>query len=648
MSQLKVFIFFCLIAVHVYGQEEKLDTFIVKATQRISSISAISEKEIALFQPNDIGEIAQKLPGITLKNYGGMGGMKTLSVRGLSSVYQKIIMDGHLLPNTQTGQVDLGNIYASNVRDIELIYGGFSYELVPVGAILGANILSINRKSFEPIKKTYGANAKLAYGSFNSMEAFLLNRFKIDKKNQFSIGGNYRSSDGNYPYHFKNYSQIYKGKRVNADIKEINAELSYLLKISDHLKMKASYAYNQYDKGLPGTVILYLNTAEQRLAGSSHRANWDLNFDYHHWKAYLYADYSDEQLVYLDNGFLNTQGFLKSKYQQRQANIGYTQFNSLGKYFSHKYGLEIFGASLDGDISNDIQPRRWQGKAFYDFNFNKNNWSATARLSGQTLNDYNKKAALERTKYYFQPGVHLAVNKDWPIIGNIIVFLKRNVRVPGFNDLYYNQIGNKSLRPEISNQIQLSFQKRYLKNRMTNEYGGNVYFNQENDKIVAIPTKNLFVWMIQNVGKVEVWGTDMQYRWMKYWNDWNLAIDVNYTFQSVKDKTDPNSATFQNQIAYYPEHVGNLIVYGNWKKLGFSVATFAVSKRYALNENISSNEVKGYFTTDLQMSYQFNLQKTGYLTVRATCKNIANLQYAYVKYYVMPGINYLISIEYEF
>lgn len=635
-----------LLSFSAFGQQEELDTLHIYANKTIHGIQAISAKEIAFFQPNDVGEIIQKLPGMTIKSYGGIGGMKTVSVRGLGSVYQQIVMDGFAIPNTQTGMVNLGNIYTPDISSVELIPGSFSDELLPVSSILSANTLVIRRN--ENNNQPYSVKAQLKYGSFQTLDAFLSNRFNFKQKHHLQIDGGYRTSNGNYPYRFQNYQQTYTGKRKNADLSEWNAHLSYTFQPSKNMNFHFDYSFLNYDKGLPGAVILYLNSANQRLNGSTHRANlgWDLS--YKKWKARFYSSYISDQLTYIDQGFLNQQGFLQSDYHQQQAQIGWVMKNQLYSFLSQNFGIESFLAKLTGDISDNVQPNRIQGRAFYELATNLNWGDIKINVAGQSLTDLNQRKLINKHHFYLQPGFFFQTKKDWNFIGDIIFFAKRVVRVPGLNDLYYNQIGNQKLKPEKANQFQLSFQKNYQIRKHSIRYGVNFYFNQEEDKIVAIPTKNLFVWMIQNVGKVNVLGSDIQFRYLKFWEQWNLSLTANYTFQSVTDRTDKNGSTFKNQIAYYPEHIGNLDIATTWKGIGFSVSTFAVSKRYALNENIPPNEINGYLTADAQISYQYKIKQQHQLTFRFTCKNIGNLSYAYVKYYVMPGINYLISLEYEF
>jgi|GEM_PF-3473851 len=643
-----VFLFFLAWRSIAFGQEEQLDTLTVSVKGRSSGLTTISSKEISLFQSNDLGEVLQKLPGITVKNYGGIGGMKTVSVRGLGSAHQQIVMDGFIVPNTQTGQIDLGNIYASNIESVQLISGGFTDKLLPVSALLGANTLWIER--FESVfpAKTYSLKSKISYASFNTFETWISNKIRLAPKHALAFSGSFRSSDGNYPYRFMNYAQVYTGKRVNADVLDGTANAVYQFVISKAVKLYADYSLFASDKGLPGAVILYLNAAQQRLNTQTHQVNAGLDLSFKRWKGRFYTTYKNEKIIYLDEGYLNSQGFMRSVYHQQQLISGWVMNQTLGRFFRQELGIESFLAKLTGDISQDVQPQRIQVKGFYGIGPVFSWGSFRAQVAGQTLNDFNGSTALHRMKGFFQPGVYFDTKKDWKIIGDLRLFYKRNVRVAGFNELYYNQVGNKDLLPEIADQLQLSFSKEYRKNKYSHQYGANAYYNQERNKIVAIPTKNLFVWMIQNVDKVQVLGTDLQYRYLHFWKNWNLSAAVNYTFQSVTNRTDKSTSYYGDQIAYFPEHIGNADIAVNWKNAGLSVNMFAVGKRYALNENILSNEVEGYFTADVQASYKFQFKDTHSLTVRAMCKNIGNLTYAYVKYYVMPGANYLIVLNYEF
>jgi outer membrane receptor protein involved in Fe transport len=67
--------------------------------------------------------------------------------------------------------------------------------------------------------------------------------------------------------------------------------------------------------------------------------------------------------------------------------------------------------------------------------------------------------------------------------------------------------------------------------------------------------------------------------------------------------------------------------------------------RYSLNENTFGNKVDGFILADLSVFTSF-LFKNHELRLQFSCKNILNTSYAYVRYYVMPGRNYLLSLNY--
>jgi outer membrane receptor protein involved in Fe transport len=73
---------------------------------------------------------------------------------------------------------------------------------------------------------------------------------------------------------------------------------------------------------------------------------------------------------------------------------------------------------------------------------------------------------------------------------------------------------------------------------------------------------------------------------------------------------------------------------------------FNSALRYSLNENISSNIIDGFAIFDAGIYSKINLAKKHDLRIQLTLKNMFNSSYAFVKYYVMPGRSFLISINY--
>ena len=92
---------------------------IVAPSANVSVISAIPVQEFQL-QENQalpilqLSDVLKLMSGVTLKDYGGIGGMKTVSVRGLGSQHTGVTYDGISLTDCQTGQIDLGKFSLEN------------------------------------------------------------------------------------------------------------------------------------------------------------------------------------------------------------------------------------------------------------------------------------------------------------------------------------------------------------------------------------------------------------------------------------------------------------------------------------------------------------------------------------------------------
>ena len=63
------------------------------------------------------------MPGITLTDYGGAGGLKTVSVRGFGSKHTLVVYDGVGLSNNQSGSIDVSRYSLDNVSDMALVVG---------------------------------------------------------------------------------------------------------------------------------------------------------------------------------------------------------------------------------------------------------------------------------------------------------------------------------------------------------------------------------------------------------------------------------------------------------------------------------------------------------------------------------------------
>ena len=214
-------------------------------------------------------------------------------------------------------------------------------------------------------------------------------------------------------------------------------------------------------------------------------------------------------------------------------------------------------------------------------------------------------------------------------------------------ELYYNNIGNVLLKPEEANQFSTGFSFVPFGNKIGLKFVLNAFYNEVENQILALPTKNLFVWSMQNIGHVKIYGFESRLNLIKKLNDeWKMNFSSNYTLQYALDVSSNDSPTFGHQVAYMPKHTGNLDVGISFKEVGFTSSLNGVSKRYSLNENIPSNEVNGFMTLDLGIYLNHKMMEENKIRIQFMVKNVTNTSYNYVRYFVMPGRNYLITLSY--
>jgi outer membrane receptor protein involved in Fe transport len=152
---------------------------------------------------------------------------------------------------------------------------------------------------------------------------------------------------------------------------------------------------------------------------------------------------------------------------------------------------------------------------------------------------------------------------------------------------------------------------------------------------------------MQNIGRVNTFGAESRIEIKKSFHSiWFTELDANYTYQYSVDVSNKNSPTYLNQVAYIPRHTANFDYTLKRKNSGLHISSTFSSLRYSLTENIVTNEVKGFSIFDANIFTNLKLKENHSLRIQFSVKNIFNSSYAYIRYFVMPGRNYLITLSY--
>ena len=85
---------------------------------------------------HSVADALRYFSGIQLKDYGGVGGIKTVNIRSMGTHHLGISYDGIELGNAQNGQIDLAQFSLDNVEEITLFNGQKILNEVPLSSDL--------------------------------------------------------------------------------------------------------------------------------------------------------------------------------------------------------------------------------------------------------------------------------------------------------------------------------------------------------------------------------------------------------------------------------------------------------------------------------------------------------------------------------
>ena len=163
------------------------------------------------------------------------------------------------------------------------------------------------------------------------------------------------------------------------------------------------------------------------------------------------------------------------------------------------------------------------------------------------------------------------------------------------------------------------------------------YYNRINDKIIATPTKNIFIWSMVNLGKVEIKGVDITTKVvLQPSENIRLNISCNHTYQRALDITNPTNHTYKNQIAYTPRVSGSGQFGIETPLMNLSYSLLWVGKRYTLGQNLPENRLEGYQDHSVSLSKETKIANT-LASFNLELLNLANKNYEVVKNFPMPG-----------
>lgn len=586
-----------------------------------------------------VADAVRRFAGANVKDYGGLGGLKTVSVRNLGAAHTAVSYDGVTVSNCQAGQIDIGRFSLDNVQLVSLAIGQSDNLLQSARHYASAGVLSIvsERPVFEEGEKS-AFRLHVKGGSYGYVTPSLRWWQQLGSRTSLAFNGNYMRADGNYPFTLRNGKLVTTEKRINSDIYSYQGEASvyHTFRDSSQLQGKAYYFYSEC--GLPGAVILYNPTAHERLWDENAFAQlrYTKHFDAR-WSLQAQAKYNYGWNRYRDEGKQYEGGKYSESNRQSEyylsATALYRPFAPLALSLAQDVALN----TLRNDLPDCPQPTRTTYITALNARLTQPWFTANASLLHTATHEAVKEGTPRDDFHRFAPtlGISFKPLPDKDLY--LRLMYKGTFRLPTFNDLYYYRVGNRNLRPEKANEYNVGITWSHKGWGAIDYLSLTVdgYYNDVADKIVAIPTT--YAWKMYNYGKVHSGGVDASLAMgLSLAKGCQLVLGGSYSWQKTIDLTNPEAKNYRHQVPYTPQHSGNVSAQLTlpWLNVGYTM--IGAGKRYFLPQNLPENEIERYFEHSLTLSREFAFRHCK-LTLQAECVNLTDEQYDVIKYYPMPG-----------
>lgn len=583
--------------------------------------------------------------GVQIKDYGGLGGIKTVDVRSMGSQHTAVVYDGMEIGNAQNGQVDLGQFSLDNIQDLNVYNGQRDKLLLPAKEYGTAAAVHLNsrRPQFTGDSR-FNLRAALRSGSFGLINPALNAEWKASRRISLSASTELLSANGQYPFRYRKYlpngSVAYDttATRHNGDITSVRSEINVFgTATRGDWQLKAFNFLS--DRGLPGPIVnnVWRRGERQQDANTFVQASKNtfmgpyssaLKLKYAHYRTFYQNDHSTQ--VPQDN-----------RYIQHQAYFSTANTYAFSPALSAALSYDLEYGTMSSNLHGFRQPHRWTNLIAAATNLSLSHLQLKATLLGTFVNDIGKDS-----RHALSPALYLVYRPLETDALSIRSFAKRSFRMPTFNDLYYTTVSSAYLKPESATQYNIGASTLIPTTEALNiSLSADAYYNSVADKIIAYPQNGQFRWTMMNMGLVRIIGLDS---WLSAAlspsPNWDCRLRLQYTYQNATDRTAPTARTYGHQIPYVPRHSAAALLSGRIGRYTAAYTYNYTGARYGMPENTLPNRMAPWQTSDIAISTRLASSAVEY-NINAEINNIFDADYDIIQNYPMPKRNFRIGLS---
>lgn len=647
-----------------YGQVSKTDTDRTHSLREVivktgilsgrdtsaTPMQTLKGKDLERVNGLSVADAVRYFSGVQLKDYGGVGGLKTINVRSLGTNHTGVFYDGVEFGNAQNGQVDLGKFSLDNVEEIDLYMGQQSTIFQPAAGFASGNVLYLKTRQPD-FTDSRPSIEKITFrtGSFGLVNPSVLWDQKLGERLYSTVSAETVNANGRYKFRYTNGVYDTTAKRNNGDIASQRIEAGLFGKGRDSSGWSAKFYFYNSGRGLPGAIVSNNFNYDQRLWDRDYFFQGNYHKDYKRYSLSAIVKYANNYTRYLDPDFVTVNGFLDNRYSEKELYGSFAQQYKINSFWNAALSSDYRYNTLDANLYHFAYPTRQTILNALATALHFPRLDIQGNILSTVVIDKVKAYAPAGNKTEWTPAVMLSwqpfQSRDW----HVRAFYKDIFRMPTFNDLYYTFIGNTLLKPEYARQFNIgATYAKAIRHSMLAKLSvqADAYYNLVTDKIIAVPGANLFRWTMMNLGKVQIKGLNVnaQSVWEPLANV-KATFAVSYTYEQALDITGGQNDHYKQLIPYAPLNSGSVLLGAEWKQWLLNYSFIYTGYRYDEAANIPANYVQPWYTHDIALSYASAI-KTHSIKLTAAVNNLFNQYYDVITNFPMPGRNYRFTVQF--
>ncbi|MGB2868610.1 MAG: TonB-dependent receptor [Bacteroidota bacterium] len=584
-----------------------------------SPVSVLTRKDLDFKFADDLSTALQGLPGFMVKDLGGSSGIKTISMRGMSSEQSLFLINGMRLSSFQNGLVDLGLVQLGGFERIEVVRGGQSglYGADAIGGTVNLLTSTSRDTSFITIKGTAGS---AGYDRIDANAHTKLGPLDV------SAGLGNESSAGNFSYVFHNSAGSERRTRQNSDSRLVHAFFQSHLDLPDNTRALVWTQYYSAERGSPGPET-GSNPLHARL---------------------------------IDDGLMNLLQVERSSPSWGSAAVSVNYRRSNEQYRDFESPQPVDDQYLNRSIAGLLQ---WDIPLTESLMITSGGELGTATLESNNVLSFarrNQQSFFAGAEFVIPTPGELIRKISWfpmfryddfsdvggmwsPRIGFNAWFVEdgavqvrssvgKSFRAPSFNELYWRQGGNLFLTSEEATTydagIECSF---WTGGRHRISLG---YF--------AIDLRNRITgWPPVNIARALNRGVEAEWVW-EYPGGYSVSLNSSYT-----DARNRGEIDYNKRVPFVPELVVNGSVAGEFGAFRPVVTVQYMSRRFTTTDNTIALSSEPFVIVQTDFSYSLAMEGISVI-MRLSIDNLFNEDYEVVKSYPMPLRTYRLGAQCTF